>query len=139
MRNLAAVLALPLLLAGCATIVSHSSWPVSLTSTPDGATVEVVDEKGAVIHRATTPCLVTLSSYGGYFSGADYTVQCRKAGSADAAAPLHTRFNGWYLGNLVFGGLLGILVVDPLTGAMWRLPETVHVDLVPAPSAAPMQ
>jgi hypothetical protein len=29
--------------------------------------------------------------------------------------------NGWYLGHILFGGVLGILIVDPLTVAMWRL------------------
>ena len=30
--------------------------------------------------------------------------------------------NGWYLaGNFIFGGLLGWLIVDPATGAMWNL------------------
>jgi hypothetical protein len=33
-----------------------------------------------------------------------------------------TRLNGWYIGgNLVFGGLVGWLIVDPLTGAMWTI------------------
>ena len=31
--------------------------------------------------------------------------------------------NGWYIGNVVFGGLIGLLIVDPETGAMWRLDE----------------
>jgi len=35
----------------------------------------------------------------------------------------------WYLaGNIVFGGIAGWLIVDPLTGAMWRLsPKEVNV------------
>jgi hypothetical protein len=37
--------------------------------------------------------------------------------------------NGWYLGNLLFGGLVGLLVVDPATGAMFRLPEDATVNL----------
>ncbi len=31
--------------------------------------------------------------------------------------------NGWYAGNIVFGGLIGILIVDPATGAMWDIKE----------------
>jgi len=29
--------------------------------------------------------------------------------------------NGWYFGNLAIGGILGMLVIDPLTGAMYRM------------------
>ena len=32
--------------------------------------------------------------------------------------------NGWYIGNILFGGLIGFLIVDPLTGAM--LPPTAR-------------
>jgi hypothetical protein len=39
--------------------------------------------------------------------------------------------DGWYLGNIVFGGLVGLLVVDPLTGAMWKLDPTMNADLTP--------
>jgi hypothetical protein len=38
-----------------------------------------------------------------------------------------SRINGWYVGNIVFGGLIGWLIVDPLTGAMWTL-NTEHVN-----------
>ena len=36
--------------------------------------------------------------------------------------------NGWYFGNILIGGLVGMLIVDPLTGAMYRMPATIHVD-----------
>lgn len=32
--------------------------------------------------------------------------------------------NGWYLGNLLFGGLLGWVIIDPITGAMYKFDET---------------
>ena len=32
------------------------------------------------------------------------------------------------LGNLVFGGLIGYIIVDPLTGAMWKLDERFVVN-----------
>ena len=28
-----------------------------------------------------------------------------------------------------FGGLIGFLIVDPATGAMWRLPDSYHANL----------
>lgn len=29
--------------------------------------------------------------------------------------------NGWYFGNLLLGGVIGMLIVDPATGAMYRI------------------
>ncbi|MCG2921469.1 hypothetical protein KZ305_25620, partial [Escherichia coli] len=41
-----------------------------------------------------------------------------------------SRLNGWYFGNIIFGGLIGILVVDPMTGAMFTLsPKDVNAVL----------
>ena len=31
------------------------------------------------------------------------------------------KLNGWYFGNIVIGGLLGFLIIDPATGAMYKL------------------
>jgi hypothetical protein len=29
--------------------------------------------------------------------------------------------NGWYVGNVILGGMIDLLVVNPATGAMWTL------------------
>jgi hypothetical protein len=34
---------------------------------------------------------------------------------------LECKLNGWYFGNVFLGGLIGMLIVDPATGAMFRL------------------
>jgi hypothetical protein len=34
--------------------------------------------------------------------------------------------NGWYFGNIIFGGLIGMLAADPSTGGMFTLkPDTL--------------
>jgi hypothetical protein len=51
-------------------------------------------------------------------------------------AAIRRGVDGWYIGgNLVFGGLIGWLIVDPLTGAMWTLQKDVNVTLTPASSS----
>jgi hypothetical protein len=35
--------------------------------------------------------------------------------------PIDFKLDGWYIGNIIFGGLIGFLIVDPATGAMWKL------------------
>lgn len=31
------------------------------------------------------------------------------------------KVDGWYFGNLLLGGFLGMLIIDPATGAMWKI------------------
>jgi hypothetical protein len=51
-------------------------------------------------------------------------------GHANAEAKLDSSLSGWYFGNIIFGGLLGMLIVDPLTGAMYNLtPEKIEQPL----------
>lgn len=45
--------------------------------------------------------------------------------------PLSADISGWYFGNILFGGLIGMLIVDPATGAMWKLPENVNASVSP--------
>jgi len=118
-------------LTGCASIVSKSSWPVTVQSNPSGARCEVVKANGVTIHTGETPMTITLDSGSGYFSSAKYMINCSKDGK-QASSELSSHFNGWYVGNLVFGGLIGLLIVDPATGAMWRMDEMAIVNIAPS-------
>jgi hypothetical protein len=43
---------------------------------------------------------------------------------------LDSTLSGWYFGNILIGGLIGLLIVDPLTGAMYDLePENIEQSL----------
>jgi hypothetical protein len=114
---------------GCASIVSDSDYPVSVDSSPSGATFEVKDSTGMVLARGTTPQTIVLEAGEGYFNGADYIVEASKGGDRGVMR-IGRGIDLWYLGgNLFFGGLIGYLIVDPLTGAMWKLDERVVVPL----------
>jgi len=115
-----------LMLASCASIVSKSEYPVSLMSSPAGAQVQV-KKNGAVIHQGTTPSTVTLSASSGFFTPAKYEVVFSKKGQPQQTVPLAAGVDGWYFGNIFFGGLVGLLIVDPATGAMFKLPDNVNV------------
>ena len=45
---------------------------------------------------------------------------------------MSARLNAWYWGNILFGGLIGWLIVDPATGAMWKLKDEFTLHLSPA-------
>lgn len=138
MRN-AVVLAALVGLSGCASIVSGRDTPIPINSIPDGAAFTVVDENGTVTHRGTTPASVTLPRSGGYFNGRDYALTFEKDGYNSAQTDLRTRPSAWYLlGNLGFGGVIGWLIVDPATGAMWTFDKTQITETLaekPAPTA----
>ena len=115
--------------SGCASIVSKSNWPVTVQSNPNGAKCVVVKANGVQIHAGETPMTLTLDASDGFFSSAKYSVKCTNDGYQPSSSELSAHLNGWYVGNIVFGGLIGILIVDPATGAMWKLDETHVVNM----------
>jgi uncharacterized protein YceK len=134
--SLTLITALPALLGGCASIVSKSQYPVSISSDPSGADIVVQDETGRTYLSAKTPTTVTLEAGAGYFKGRNYKVTYSLPGYARYTAEISRGVDGWYIaGNIVFGGLIGWFVVDPITGAMWTLPKEVHATLLPNTAA----
>lgn len=135
-------LARPLLIAalmgigGCASIVSDSTYPVAITSSPSGASYQIANENGAVVRSGITPDHIMLKSGAGYFDGETYKVSYQKDGYTGNSTVLNSGIDGWYWGNILFGGLIGMLVVDPITGAMYTLPENANASLDSAPSIA---
>ncbi|WP_295486946.1 hypothetical protein [uncultured Pseudomonas sp.] len=116
-------------LQGCASIAGDSSYPVAVSSTPPGANFEVADKRGTVLHEGQTPAVVVLPSSDGYFKGQTYSFTFRREGFADHRVELDSTISGWYWGNILLGGVIGMLIVDPLTGAMYKLPQDVTVEL----------
>lgn len=122
-------------LSGCASIVSGGPKTMPIMSTPDDAAIEIIDIKNdnATILKAKTPYTAILERSAGFFSPAKYKIKITKDGYLPHETQIDAGINGWYFGNIVFGGLLGILIVDPATGAMYKIYEdSVNVKLYPA-------
>jgi hypothetical protein len=116
---------------GCASIVDGGRKKVKLNSNPSGATVTVSDEQGQTI-VTNTPAVVRLDRFEGYFKGKKYTVKFELPGYYPSELQINPTLNPWYFGNILFGGVIGIAIVDPLTGAMWTLnPRKVDWNLIP--------
>lgn len=111
------------MLTGCATIMGQSSAEtLSVRSAPDQASISITDESGTKVFEGKTPTTLPLEKKKGYFSGKKYSVIIKKEGFGDHTITVDTKVNGWYIGgNLLFGGVIGWLIVDPATGAMWKL------------------
>ncbi len=110
-----------LFFSSCATIVSKSNWPFSVDTNPAGAKVVITNKKGVEVFSGKTPVALKLKSGAGFFTKESYTVALSMNGYESKKVNVECKINGWYFGNIVFGGLIGLLIIDPATGAMYRL------------------
>jgi hypothetical protein len=125
------LLIVPFLFTGCASIIDGGSKSVQLHSNPEGAKVTISNRNGKEVSVQTTPTIVTLERSRGYFSGEDYKLVFEEAGYYPYETHVKSSLDGWYFGNVLFGGLIGCLLVDPATGDMFTLaPREVNCNLV---------
>ncbi|HDR2792702.1 MULTISPECIES: hypothetical protein [Enterobacter] len=119
-------------MTGCATIVGDDTQLVQVNSNPAGAAFEIKDDSGRVVAQGKTPQGVTLAkSDGSYFGKKSYQITFTKEGVQPVTLPIKASANGWYIGgNIVFGGLIGWLAVDPFNGGMYTLkPKEINPTL----------
>jgi hypothetical protein len=127
--TVAAVFGVGTALSGCATIVHSGPRSIPIASSPPGAKVSIYDRDNNLVMTNTTPFVAKLSTKAGYFKAQNYRMEFQLAGHAPAAVGLDSSVSGWYWCNFVLGGLLGMLIVDPLTGAMYNLtPDKIRVN-----------
>jgi hypothetical protein len=110
-------------LSGCASILSTSNYQLHVRTEPKDATISISDKKGKEIFRGQSPANVNLKSGAGFFARAEYQVRISSPGYAEKVVPVNFRLNAWYWGNILIGGVIGMLIVDPATGAMWRITD----------------
>lgn len=105
---------LGLVFVSCAYIVSKDSQDVAVTSTPTGAKVVIATTGGVVVYEGTTPASVNLKKKN------EYVVTVSMKGYVEKSVQIDKAINPMVLGNLLCGGIPG-LIVDGITGAMWNL------------------
>jgi hypothetical protein len=117
-------------ISGCATIVHSGPRAISVGSAPVGAKVSIYDRSNTLVMTNTTPFVAQLSTKYGYFKAQEYRLVFEMPGHATEEVNLTSSVSGWYFANLVFGGVIGMLIVDPITGAMYNLsPEKIDQSL----------
>lgn len=117
-----------LALSGCTSIVSKSDYPTTIDSDPSGINVTVFSGN-QTIYRGVTPAHLVLKAGNGYFKKAHYKVTFSGKGFPTQSFNITPTIDGWYFGNLGFGGVIGFLIVDPITGAMYKLNDTYRFTL----------
>ena len=123
------------LFSSCASIVTKSAYPLSINSNPTNAKINIINKKGNEIYSGNTPAVVRLPASNGFFSKAEYQVKFSADGYDEMTMPVTFSLDGWYLGNILFGGLIGMLIIDPATGAMWKI-DSEHLSVTLKPSAS---
>jgi hypothetical protein len=108
---------------GCATIVIGTDSNTYLDTTPQHAHCDLQGHKFDAV--VTTPAGVTLPA-----SAAPIEVTCKASGYRQAIAKLDTSIDGWIAGNLLIGGMIG-LIVDSATGAGRKFPPKLTLVLEP--------
>ncbi|NOT42949.1 MAG: hypothetical protein HOP13_20920 [Alphaproteobacteria bacterium] len=118
-------------LGGCATVVKGTKQDVAISTDPPGASCMVSRNGAEVAMIAQTPGIVQVSR-----DRAALVVSCTKAPefAAPATQTVDSKFNGATLGNILLGGVVGV-VVDASTGANYSYPEQVAVSLGAGTSA----
>lgn len=132
MRSLG-IVALSVMLGGCASVTRGTTENISISSTPSG--VEAVVSGMEVPTTCTTPCAVVVKR------NADISITFQKEGYEPQIVPLSRDIPGsgaaGFAGNLLLGGVIG-MGVDAATGAATdHKPNPVIVTMQPVPHAAP--
>jgi len=128
-KGIIVVIVLCSFLTGCASIVGQSVFPVTVNSNPSGANITVTDEYGKLMFNGITPTTITLAAGESYMHAKAYTIKYSKPGYTDQVSVVKADIDGWFFGNILFGGLIGMLIVDPITGKMWKLPNQTFGNL----------
>jgi hypothetical protein len=117
--------------SGCASIISGRHATVAIDSNPTDAVVVIRDKHGDEVLTTHTPASVQLKRKDRLIWPARYTATIEKPGYKSTTVPIRSTVNPWVLGNVVFGGVIG-LAVDNTTGAAWK-PKVaaIHQDLEP--------
>ena len=135
MKEIFKILLCVLSLSGCASIMRDGSQIVPIQSNVEDVSIEVTNSQGAVVYKGKTPATVYLkTAKTGYFNPEKYLIKASKKGYSTQYTPIDYHISNWYwFGNIVFGGLIGWLIVDPITGEMYHLDEIATVNMTPIP------
>jgi len=119
MRLLTAIIALVMVfnLTSCATIIHGGRQDIYVTSSPSGAVVRVDGQ------ATSTPGSINLER-----KKALYVLVFEKEGYNPVEIELRRTVDGWLFGNILLGGIIG-LVIDFCTGAAYKItPSKVNAE-----------
>ncbi len=125
MRVIVPVASLALLgsLSACATIFTGTSQQIAVDSNPEGASCDVTQGGVTVAHVPSTPDVVHVAR-----GSSEIEMTCSKPGYRSERVTELSGANGWVFGNLVIGGIVGV-VIDFSSGAAYHYRPSLAMDL----------
>jgi len=114
-----------MLTGGCATLTKGGSQSVTVDTDPSGAACTLARDDKTLAVINPTPGSVPVEKAQGTIA-----IGCRKQGYLEASGNLASEFQAMTFGNILFGGIVGI-VVDAASGAMHEYPAKVTITLIP--------
>lgn len=118
-KFLISALVFSLIFSGCASIIHGSSQSIDFNSQPSRAKI-TIDGK----EYGTTPHTIELKRMGRLKGESkdkkEYKVKIELDGYFPYEFKIKREMDGWFLGNILFGGLIGI-IVDSSNGSMYKL------------------
>jgi hypothetical protein len=118
---------------GCATVVTGTSQTINVTTEPSAAACQLARRGASLGIVNPTPGSLKVEK-----SSDDIDITCRKKGYLDASARLPSTFQGWTLGNIVIGGVIGV-AIDASSGAMHEYQGSFQMNLSPEQFASVAQ
>jgi hypothetical protein len=112
-------------LAACATIAKGSAQTIAIHTDPPGAACTLTRAGQLIGDVNPTPATVSV-----FKADKPIMLRCRKQGYAERSTQIGTGFEGATVGNIFFGGLIGVFV-DMGSGATHEYPSNVAVTLIP--------
>ena len=118
--------------SNCASIMTASNRgmsPLTINTQPTGANVVITDKNNQEVFKGVSPVALNLKSSAGYFAKQTYYVKLNIDGYPGKIIVVKGKLSGWYVfGNLFItplGSIIGWLIIDPTTGAMYQLNKKV--------------
>ena len=107
-----------LILLGCSTMIHGTRQNVGISSNPSGAKVTIDGQT-----FGNTPLIVELSRKD------NHIIKIELEGYLPYETTLRRKVSAWVVGNIVFGGPIG-LAIDAISGGMYELtPEQIQAEL----------
>lgn len=112
------LLGIIVLSSSCATIMQGTTQELSISSNPSSA---LVTDNGLQLGK--TPLVADLKRKG------NHSIKIELEGYQPYEVVLARKTSGWVFGNIIFGGIPG-LIIDVLTGGLYVLkPEEIQAEL----------
>lgn len=123
LRKILSFTAVGLLLAGCATLnLKENPQDVQVRSVPSNAKVDIIDtSNNKIIASGNTPFSAKLPKRRAFFVPKNYIVRVSKDNFKTREFRINAKVSETYVIGNIPTDIIGWVLVDPGTGAMWDL------------------